>query len=177
VSGGVQKLLLQVWRRLPRPVRRWVVRIAAPSFTVGAACVIERADGAVLLVRLVYRNHWGLPGGLIKRHEDVGDCARREVSEEVGLDIDLVSEPAVVVDSRPQRVDVVFRARPAAGTDPDTARPCSAEIREVQWFPPGELPQLQHEAAGALAALAASERARSASPPPVPKVSGVSERH
>lgn len=139
--------------------RRWVLRVVAPSYTVGAACVIERDDGSVLLVRLVYRNGWGLPGGLVKRHEDIAECARREVREEIGMDVELTSEPAVVVDSRPQRVDVVFRARLAAGSDPDGTRPCSAEIREVRWFPASELPSLQHEAVTALGALAASVEA------------------
>jgi ADP-ribose pyrophosphatase YjhB (NUDIX family) len=156
VSAALQRLLLQVWRRVPRLGRRWIVRIGAPSYTVGAACVIERDDGAVLLVRLAYREGWGLPGGLIKRHEEVADCARREVQEEVGLDVDLLSEPAVVVDSRPQRIDVVYRARPAAGVDPASATPRSAEIREVRWFPADELPPLQHESVAALVALAAS---------------------
>lgn len=137
-------------------MRRWIVRLVAPSFTVGAACVIERDDGAILLVRLVYRNGWGLPGGLVKRREDIAVCARREVAEEIGLDIELVSEPAVVVDGPPQRVDVVFRARPAAGIDPDSAGAMSAEIREVRWFPADELPTLQHEAVTALMALASS---------------------
>ena len=152
----VQRLLLQVWRRVPRLVRRWIVRLAAPSFTVGAACVVEREDGAILLVRLVYRNGWGLPGGLIKRNEDVADCARREVREEIGLAVELTSAPAVVVDSRPQRIDVVFRARPADGVDPGTVRPRSAEIREVRWFEPDDLPGLQHETVSALGALASS---------------------
>jgi 8-oxo-dGTP diphosphatase len=145
-----------VWGRIPRLLRRWIVRLAAPSFTVGAACVIERGDGSVLLVRLTYRDRWGLPGGLIKRNEDVGVCARREVEEEIGLDVVLTSEPAVVVDSRPQRIDVVFRARPAAGVDPDDAHARSAEILEARWFPADELPPLQHEAISALMALAAS---------------------
>jgi ADP-ribose pyrophosphatase YjhB (NUDIX family) len=145
-----------VWRRLPRLVRRWIVRAAAPSFTVGAACVIERGDGAILLVRLVYRDGWGLPGGLIKRNEDVAECARREVREEVGLPVELSGPPAVVVDSRPQRVDVVFRAQPAPGSDPAAAQPRSPEIREVRWFTADELPALQHETVSALAALAAT---------------------
>ncbi len=122
--------------------------------------MIERDDGAILLVRLVYREGWGLPGGLIKRREDIAVCARREVAEEVGLDVDLTSEPAVVVDGPPQRIDVVFRARPAAGVDPDSARPASAEIREVRWFSPDDLPTLQHEAVTALMALASSASAR-----------------
>lgn len=153
---GVQRLLLRVWRRLPRLARRWIVRTAAPSFTVGAACVVERGDGAILLVRLVYRDGWGLPGGLIKRSEDVAECARREVLEEVGLPVELAGPPAVVVDSRPQRVDVVFRARPAPGSDPAAAQPRSPEIREVRWFTPDELPTLQHETVSALVALAST---------------------
>ena len=143
-------------------MRRWIVRAAAPSFTVGAACVIERDDGAILLVRLVYRDGWGLPGGLIKRREDIAVCARREVVEEIGLDVDLTSEPAVVVDGPPQRIVVVFHARPAPGVDAESARPVSAEIREVRWFPPDELPTLQHEAVTALMALASSALARPA---------------
>ncbi|HEX5946544.1 MAG TPA: hypothetical protein VFY82_09715, partial [Acidimicrobiales bacterium] len=59
--AATQRALLRVWRRIPRLMRRWIVRVIAPSFTVGAACVIERDDGAILLVRLVYRNGWGLP--------------------------------------------------------------------------------------------------------------------
>jgi 8-oxo-dGTP pyrophosphatase MutT (NUDIX family) len=90
--------------------------------------VIERDDGSVLLVRLVYRNGWGLPGGLINRREDIATCGRREVLEEIGLPVELVGEPAVVVDARPQRVDVIFRARPAHGVHPDSARPRSAGL-------------------------------------------------
>jgi ADP-ribose pyrophosphatase YjhB (NUDIX family) len=130
-----------------------VVRSLSPTYTVGAICFIERDGGDLLLVRLAYREHWGVPGGLLQRGEDAADGARREVFEEVGLAVDLVGEPAVVVDPEPRRVDVVFRARPVAGTDPDGARPCSPEIIEVRWFPRDQLPELQHESVGALLAL------------------------
>ena len=120
MRARIQTLLLRLWGRVPRLARRWIVRAFAPSFTVGAACVIDRDDGSVLLVRLVYRNGWGLPGGLINRREDIATCGRREVLEEIGLPVELVGEPAVVVDARPQRVDVIFRARPAHGVDPDS---------------------------------------------------------
>jgi 8-oxo-dGTP diphosphatase len=152
----VQRLLLRVWRRVPRLFRRWIVRLIAPSFTVGAACAIEREDGALLLVRLVYRNGWGLPGGLINRHEEIDSCARREVQEETGLAIDLDGEPSVVVDTEPQRIDVVYRARPAHGADPDAVEPRSPEVSDVRWFPANALPELQPEAVSALVALARS---------------------
>ena len=146
--------LLKVWRRLPRRLRLAAVHSLSPSFTVGAICVIERADGAVLLVHHSYRRQWGFPGGLLQRGEEVADGARREAAEEVGLAIELIGEPAVVVAPEPRRVDVIYRARPAADEDPDRARPTSPEIVEVRWFPGDELPELQHEASGALVALA-----------------------
>lgn len=147
-------LLLRLYRHLPTTGRRLVVRTMAPSFTVGSMCVIERDDGDVLLVRHVYRNRWGVPGGLLKRGEDAADAARREVFEEVQLRVDLIGEPAVVVDAEPQRVDVVFRARPAADGDRTEMAPGSPEIVEARWFPAGSLPPLQHETVTAFVALA-----------------------
>jgi 8-oxo-dGTP diphosphatase len=161
VSDRLQTALLLVFRRLPPFLRRRIVRLMTPSFTVGAICLIERADGKVLLVQQVYRTAWGIPGGLSKRGEDIAACAKREVLEETGVVIDLVGEPAVVVDAGPQRVDVAYRARPAAGVDVTEVRPRSPEIRDVRWFALDELPELQHEAVSALAALTrASAQAR-----------------
>lgn len=166
--GRLHLFLLRVYERLPRFARRRVVRTMSPSFTVGAMCFIERDDGALLLVRQVYRSHWGVPGGLLRRNELPGDGARREVFEEVGLSIDLVGEPAVVVDPEPRRVDVVYRARPAPGSDAESATPCSPEIVEARWFRPDELPELQHEATGALVALARVSQAPPAQPMQIP---------
>lgn len=147
-------LLLKAFRRLPRPVRLYVVRVLAPSFTVGAMCVVERSDGTILLVRHSYRKRWGFPGGLLQRGEDVSSGVRREAAEEVSLDVTLVGEPAVVVDAKSKRVDVIFRARPADGADPDAVSCSSPEIVDAAWFSRDDLPDLQFEAAGALGALA-----------------------
>ncbi len=157
-------LLLRLYKRLPTKGRRLVVRTVAPSFTVGSMCIIERPDGSLLLVRHVYRRRWGVPGGLLKRGEDATDAARREVFEEVGLSVDLVGEPAVVVDAEPQRVDIVFRARPSSGREAADAVPSSPEILEARWFPPDALPELQHETVSALVALARGAASTSRGP-------------
>ena len=158
--------LLRIYRRLPTRARRAVVRRVAPQFTVGSLCIIERDDGKVLLIRQSYRNHWGLPGGLLKKHEAPDDAALREIAEEVGLSIDLVGEPVVVVDSEPRRVDIIYRARPAAGADLSAVRPMSPEIVEARWFATTDLPRLQAETASAVQALARASYAPPARPLP-----------
>jgi ADP-ribose pyrophosphatase YjhB (NUDIX family) len=167
----LMRLLLGVYRRLPRLGRRWVVRTIAPSYTVGAMAIVERDDGAVLLVRHSYRRKWGVPGGLLQRGEHPDVALRREVREEVGIEVDVLGEPAVVVDPDPQRVDLVFRARVRG--DGGEARPISAEILEVRWFSSEELPELQFETSGALMAVARA--ARHPQSPPLPSM-GLLER-
>ena len=154
MSGLVHRSALRVYGHLPASFRRRLVRTVSPSFTVGAMCIIERGDGALLLVRHSYRQRWGVPGGLLQRGEDVRAGARREVHEEVGLMIEILGEPAVVVDPEPQRVDVIFRCRPARGSDIARIAPRSPEIVEARWFRPGSLPELQYETASALVTLA-----------------------
>jgi len=139
----------RVWARLPRWLRRRLVRLAMPTYTVGAAGVVEH-DGRVLLVRLTYRKAWGLPGGLLERGEQPAAAAVREVAEEVGLAIELVGPPTVVAVPEVRRLDIVFRCRPAPGVDAETARACSPEVLEARWWPLDALPPLQAEAASGL---------------------------
>src|SRR5690606_25957189 len=117
VLGRLHRLALRVFAKLPVGARRRVVRALAPTFSVGAICCVERDDGAILLVRQSYRRRWGLPGGLLQKGESPADAVRREVDEEVGLDLELLGEPAVVVDARARRVDIIYRGRPAARED------------------------------------------------------------
>ena len=150
MNERVHRALLRLFRRLPRRLRLAAVHALSPSYTVGAMCAIRRDDGHLLLVRHSYRPRWAIPGGLCRAGEDVADGARREVREEVGLDVELVGEPAVVVDPDERRVDVVFVARLRDGA---ARAGVSAEIVESRWFPVDALPELQHETVSALDAL------------------------
>ena len=146
----LHRFALDLFGRLPRPARRLVVRTIAPSYTVGAVCLVERDDGAVVLLQQRYRSRWGLPGGLLARGEPAHEAVLREVREEIGLVIELDGAPTVVVDERVRRVDVVFRGRPTNG---DSPQPTSPEIVAVDWFGTDDLPDLQEETVAALEAL------------------------
>lgn len=145
-------IALRLYRMLPRLGRRWLVRAIAPKYTAGTMCFVERDDGALLLLRQVYRDRWGVPGGLLTRREVPADGALREALEEIGVEIELLGEPAVVVEPSMQRIDIIYRAKI---TDPNAVpKATSPEIAEVRWFPRDRLPELQHETTGALVAMA-----------------------
>jgi ADP-ribose pyrophosphatase YjhB (NUDIX family) len=152
-----KRLGFRTWGRLPGAVRSFLIHRGTPSFHVGAICVIERADGALLLVRNSYRRGWGFPGGLLNRGEAPFDAARRETHEEVGVDVVLDDNPKVVVDPHHRRVDVIFTGQQRAGED-QPARPRSPEILEARWFPVDALPDLQPEAVAALIELGRAQR-------------------
>ncbi len=156
MSGRVRLVALRAFGRLPRPLRGVLVRLGTPSYTVGVFCVIVRGDGAMLLIRHSYRPGWGLPGGLVDRGEAVERCAIRETSEEVGLDVELVGDPAVVVDPGERRVDVVFKARPVPGVEADALVLGWPEIVAGSWFAPDVVPgdaDLQADVVAALEAV------------------------
>jgi 8-oxo-dGTP diphosphatase len=100
--------------RLPHVIQRWVVRIASPSYTVGALLVLEH-QGCVLVLRQLHREGWTLPGGLLAHGETPAVAVVREAGEELGLTIDIDPEfglpVATLVEPNSQRVDVIFHRR------------------------------------------------------------------
>lgn len=153
MTDRLHRLLLKIFGMLPRRMRRVLVRLGSPKYTVGAICIVQRDDGSVLLVRHSYYQRWGTPGGLANRHERPESAAVRETIEEVNLRVQLIGEPVVVVEPVPHRVDVVFLARPAEGAALDQVRPSSPEIEQLDWFPLDALPNLQDETVTAMRAL------------------------
>jgi 8-oxo-dGTP pyrophosphatase MutT (NUDIX family) len=52
-----------------------------------AAALFTNPAGRILLVKPNYRDHWSLPGGLLEHGEPPQAGCRREVAEELGLQI------------------------------------------------------------------------------------------
>ena len=99
---------LRSFGRLPKPLRRLVTRAASPNWMAGAVALIEW-DGRWLMVDPVYREGWTLPGGLIDRGETPAEAIKRELVEELGVDVDVDGvEPWILMDSAMRRMDVVF---------------------------------------------------------------------
>ncbi|MFB7915882.1 NUDIX domain-containing protein [Streptomyces sp. NPDC056061] len=67
-----------------------------PKRIAGAGAVIHDAAGRILLVQPSYRTDtWEIPGGGLDMGEDPLQTVRREVEEELGLDLTPGRLPAV----------------------------------------------------------------------------------
>ena len=145
-ADSIRRAVYRSFGLLPQPVRRLIVRTIRPSWTAGAVAVIERDDGRWLMVRPIYRKDWALPGGLIDRGEHPEAAIRREMREELGIEIEIHDEPWVIYDSKLRRLDAVFRAVLAPGSDPDEIEINSVELVDHGWFDPDDPPDLEDEA-------------------------------
>lgn len=136
-----KKLLGTLWRGAPGGVRRWGVLLAEPRFMVTVGAVVLRDDGRVLLLQHEFRagSGWGIPGGFLEAGEQPLEGLRRELREEIGLEIDAAELVSVRTLSRPRQVEIHFRCR-AARAGAAGAHPQSIEINRVGWFDAGALP-------------------------------------
>lgn len=112
---------------------------------VGCGAVIQRADGAVLLVkrgRQPEQGHWGLPGGKVDWMEKLEDTVVREVLEETGLRVAVERLLCVVDHFEPvlqqHWVAPVYLARTLEGDQATRLEP--EAILALDWFALDALP-------------------------------------
>src|SRR4029434_11145856 len=131
------EVLASIWRRAPKGLRRWSMRLTHPRFSATAGAIILDEANRVLLLKHVFRpgSGWGLPGGFLNAGEQPEEALRRELLEEVGLELDSVELFKVRVFRRPRQIEIVFRGR-AGGA----ARPQSFEVSRMGWFSLNDLP-------------------------------------
>ena len=133
-------LLGAIWRHAPKALRRWTVRFSHPRFAVTAGAIVTDSRGRVLLLKHRFRpgSGWGLPGGFIEQGEQPGEALRRELREEIGLEVAELKLFAVRAFRTPKQVEIVFMGQAmSAIRSPDEL---SFEIQEAAWFLPGEFP-------------------------------------
>jgi ADP-ribose pyrophosphatase YjhB (NUDIX family) len=101
------------------------------------AAVITDERNRVLLLNHVFRpgSGWGVPGGFINKGEKLEDALRRELREEIGLELGKVEFRFARALKTTAQVEVIFRAEPKGL--PGSA---SVEIAGLDWFGLDSLP-------------------------------------
>jgi mutator protein MutT len=104
---------------------------------VSAGAIIKDNEGRVLLLKHRFRPSpgWGIPGGFIEKGEQPEDALRRELREEVELEVEDVKLLTTRAFKEPKQIEILFTARAID----DTER-LSFEIQKAAWFSLDELP-------------------------------------
>lgn len=132
----------KVWRGAPKSFRRWSVWLTQPRFTVTAGAVVEDERGRVLLLHHVFRKGsggWGVPGGFLRKGEQPEEALRRELLEEVELDLESATLVFARTLRRPRQIEILFLCRARSQSLPRERK--SIEVDRADWFELDSLPK------------------------------------
>jgi len=118
---------------------------------VGVGALVHDEEGRVLLIKRRFepnKGRWSLPGGLLETGETLVDAGRREVREELGVDIEVeglfqVSEEIIKDAEGKTRfhfilVDFLAKVSPGGGTIT-----LNEESESFNWFEPDQVEALE----------------------------------
>lgn len=134
LPAPLHRALLPLAHALRHRWRRWR---KAPI--AGVSVVVTNLAGDVLLLRHSYgAKVWSLPGGGLKRGEDPAEAARREVREELGVELARLEPIAVleeVLSGAPHTAHLY------AGVCDRQPQPDRREVIEARFFLSHSLPE------------------------------------
>ena len=103
-----------------------------PTHLVSVAGLVTNDEGKILLVNSPWRG-WEYPGGLIEPCETFHDALRREIREEAGVEVEVLSFVGICKNVEKNIVNIDFTCRYVSGE----LTP-SEESTEVIWATPEE---------------------------------------
>ncbi len=114
---------------------------------VGVGALIHDLEGRVLLIKRRFepnKGRWSLPGGLLETGETLVDAGRREVREELGVEIDVerlfqVSEEMIRDSEAKTRFHFVLVDYLATLRPPGASITLNEESESFEWFEPEEV--------------------------------------
>lgn len=117
------------------------MRFTHTRFTVTAGAVIFNDQKQVLLLKHRFRagSGWGLPGGFLERGEQPIEALRRELREEIGLELEDVEIFASRSFEKPKQIEILFRAR--GNVSEANIKPLTMEVERAEWFSIESLPE------------------------------------
>ncbi|MFJ1581742.1 NUDIX domain-containing protein [Streptomyces sp. NPDC088197] len=132
-------------RPTPADPEAWNAYLAEGNATqarkrVSADVLLRDEQGRVLLVKPTYKPGWDLPGGMAEANESPDDAARRELKEELGLDVTL--RGLLVIDWVPphgpwdDQLAFIFNGGLLSREKVSSLQPRDQELSEVTFLSP-----------------------------------------
>ena len=114
------------------------------GLVVRPACGVVHEDKILLTQRKGVPHIWELPGGKVEVNEEPSNAATREVKEETGYEIEVISKLpfsySIKVNSYLQIILLCFECKLVGGE----LLIAEKEVGDVQWFPVNKLPNVRH---------------------------------
>ncbi|MFJ4230786.1 NUDIX hydrolase [Cellulosimicrobium cellulans] len=120
---------------------------AINSVVPSVVAIVHDDDGRVLMIHKTDNDRWALPGGGHEPGESIADTVVREVKEETGYDVAVVTIPGTYTNPRQvmacddgevrQQFSVAFRARVVGGE-----KRTNSESDVVEWLTPAQIGSL-----------------------------------
>lgn len=134
---NLQNLISRIWRLLPVRARRWTMRMTNARFTVTAGALIFNDRGQILLLKHRFRagSGWGLPGGFLEQGEHALDALKRELREEIGMEVETAEIFYTRTFKKPRQVEILFLCH--ANSE---VKPRAMEVERAEWFSVESLP-------------------------------------
>ena len=132
----LKSVIAPLWRRLPPRVKLGLASFRAPPHQVSVVAVICDDHDRVLLAEHSVRSpRLSPPGGFVAHREQPEDALRREVREEVGLELTHVSLAFVRTLHALPQMEIVFLCHARGAPEVD-----GLEILSARWVPLADLP-------------------------------------
>lgn len=128
--GPVRRLGMRAFRAAPSRLVWPAIRVASPTYTVGAVALIVY-DDKLLALHQTHRKGVSLPGGLVEKNEQPAAAVAREVLEETGLRIDPGDVIATAFETKLRHIDVLFRVL----CDREPVVVPASEATAYEWLP------------------------------------------
>jgi len=114
------------------------------GFLIGVGCLIVDSEGKILLQKRKNSNFadgkWAWVGGKIKLGEKICDALKREVKEEIGVDIEIISDLSYYEDIVDSVHGIYFGyVGKILKGKPEILEPEKCD--GLEWFNPNQLPE------------------------------------
>ncbi len=134
----MRKYLIKLFRRPALEVIKLYWRIFTPE-TFGVKIILTHKN-SILLVKHTYGYNYTFPGGGIKKDEDKVEAVKREVNEELGIQLSNPHYVGHLVSTRFYKKDNIFIY--TGEVNSEVFKIDNLEIESAGWFSKSNLPKL-----------------------------------